>query len=153
RQIEAHKLDAMSGFAEAITCRRRVLLNYFGEDLGRNCGNCDVCQRPRETYDATQDAYLALMCVYEIKQKFGVLHAIDVLRGAATQRIRQFRHDQLPTYGKGAGQPQDYWMSVFRQLVHLGFLRPDIADFSALKLTPLTKPIVRRESTLTLTKP
>ncbi len=153
RQIESHKLDAMVGFAEAITCRRRVLLGYFGEDLGRDCGNCDVCLKPRETYDATEDAYRALMCVYQLGQKFGMQHTIDVLRGADTTRIRQFRHQNVEMYGKGASQSLDHWLSVFRQLVHLGYLRQDIADFSSLKLTPLTKKVVRREETVMLTKP
>jgi ATP-dependent DNA helicase RecQ len=153
KQIESHKLDAMVGFAEAITCRRRVLLGYFGEDLGRDCGNCDVCLKPRQTYDATEDAYQALMCVFQLQQKFGMMHVIDVLRGADTQRIRQFSHSQVEMYGKGSSQSLDHWSSVFRQLIHLGYLRQDIANFSALKLTPLTKPIVRREATLALATP
>lgn len=153
KQIESHKLDAMVGFAEAITCRRRVLLGYFGEDLGRDCGNCDVCLKPRETYDATEDAYQALMCVYQLQQRFGMMHVIDVLRGADTQRIRQFRHTEVDMYGKGSSQSLDHWSSVLRQLIHLGFLRQDIANYSALKLTPLTKPIVRREATLALATP
>jgi ATP-dependent DNA helicase RecQ len=153
KQIESHKLDAMVGFAEAITCRRRVLLGYFGEDLGRDCGNCDVCLSPPETYDGTEDAYQALMCVYQVQQKFGMLHVIDVLRGADTQRIRQFRHSEVEMYKKGADRSHDHWASVIRQLIHLGYLRQDIASYSSLKLTPLTKPVVRRESRVTLAKP
>ncbi len=149
-QVELHKLDAMVGYAECITCRRRVLLSYFGEERDGSCGNCDVCQSPRQMYDATEDAYHALMCVYELRQKFGLLHVIDVLRGAQTYQIRQEGHHEIPSYGKGRGQSQDYWMNVFRQLVHLGYLRQDIADHSALKLTPLTKGIVRREARLDL---
>lgn len=153
KQIESHKLDAMVGFAEAITCRRRVLLGYFGEDLSEDCGNCDVCLKPRQTYDGTEDAYRALMCVYQLQQRFGMGHVIDVLRGADTQRIRQFRHHDIPMYNQGAEHGQDHWSSVIRQLIHLGFLRQDITNYSALKLTPLTKPIVKREQTLTLTLP
>lgn len=153
KQIESHKLDAMVGFSEAITCRRRVLLGYFGEDLGKDCGNCDVCLTPRETYDGTEDAYRALMCVYQVQQRFGMLHVIDVLRGADTQRIRQFRHTEIGMYKQGAEHSQDHWASVLRQLIHLGYLRQDIANFSSLKLTPLTKPIVKREATLMLAKP
>ncbi len=74
-------------------------------------------------------------------------------RGADTQRVRQFRHSQVEMYGKGSSQSLDHWSSVFRQLIHLGYLRQDIANFSALKLTPLTKPIVRREATLALATP
>jgi ATP-dependent DNA helicase RecQ len=153
RQIESHKLEAMVGFAEAITCRRRVLLGYFGEELRQDCGNCDVCLKPRETYDGTEDAYRALMCVYQMGQKFGMMHAIDVLRGADTARIRQFRHEQLEMYGKGAEHSLDHWASVFRQLIHQGYLRQDIAQFSSLKLTPATRAVVKREETVTLAKP
>lgn len=149
-QVETHKLDAMVGYAESITCRRQVLLNYFGEDLGGPCGNCDVCQNPRSLYEATEDAYHALMCVYELKQKFGILHVIDVLRGAQTYAVRKERHDLVPSYGMGSGHGQDYWMNVFRQLIHLGYLRQDIADHSSLKLTPMSKGIVRKEATLQL---
>lgn len=149
-QVETHKLDAMVGYAESITCRRQVLLNYFGEDLGGPCGNCDVCQNPRSLYDGTEDAYHGLMCVYELKQKFGILQVIDVLRGAKTSAIRHERHDLIPSYGKGSGQSQDYWLNVFRQLIHLGYLRQDIADHSALKLTPMSRGIVRKEATLEL---
>ena len=153
RGIESHKLDAMVGFAEAVTCRRRVLLGYFGEDLGRDCGNCDVCLTPRQTYDGTEDAFRALMCVYQIGQKFGLNHAIEVLRGADTARIRQFRHQNLEMYGTGSQDSLDHWLSVFRQLIHLGYLRQDIADYSSLKLTPLSKGIVRRQERLILAKP
>ncbi len=91
RRIESHKLNAMVAFAESLICRRRVLLGYFGETLDSDCGNCDVCLNPPETFDATTEAQKALSCVYRVGQRFGARHVIDVLRGADTDRIRQAR--------------------------------------------------------------
>ncbi len=88
QRIESHKLNAMVGLAESVTCRRRVLLNYFGERREQDCGNCDICLDPPERFDATVDAQMALSCVYRVGQRFGVEHVVDVLRGADTERIR-----------------------------------------------------------------
>ena len=85
-RIELHKLNAMIAFAEATTCRRRVLLGYFGEPLLEDCGNCDVCLDPPELYDATVDAQKALSAVYRTGQRFGIGHVIDVLRGHDTEK-------------------------------------------------------------------
>jgi ATP-dependent DNA helicase RecQ len=130
-RIDAHKLNAMVGFAEAQTCRRRVLLGYFGERLESDCGNCDVCLEPPERYDATQHAQMALSCVYRVGQRFGAAHVADVLRGAETERIFSLGHDRLSTYGIGAELSRDAWLGLIRQLVHLGYLRQDMARYSA----------------------
>ncbi|PLX94695.1 MAG: DNA helicase RecQ [Desulfuromonas sp.] len=153
KRIEIHKLNAMVGFAEAQNCRRRVLLGYFGESLAKDCGNCDVCLSPPQRYDATVDAQKALSCVYRVGQRFGVGYVIDVLRGARTQRIEQFGHDTLSTYGIGAHLGNDAWGSLFRQLIHLGFLRQDIANYSVLTLTEAARPLLRGEQELILAKP
>ena len=98
RRIESHKLNAMVGLAESVTCRRRVLLNYFGETRReQDCGNCDVCLDPPERFDATEAARMALSCVYRVGQRFGIAHVIDVLRGADTERIRALQHQRLST--------------------------------------------------------
>ena len=152
-RIEAHKLNAMVGFAEATTCRRRVLLGYFGERLDDDCGNCDVCLDPPETYDATEDARKALSCVYRLRQRFGMGQVIDVLRGAETERVLQLGHDRLSTYGIGADQSHDAWAGLIRQLIHRGYLTQDIAAYSVLKLTPAAMPLLRGEETLTLARP
>ena len=101
-RIELHKLNAMVGFAEATTCRRRVLLGYLGEPLDHDCGNCDVCLDPPETYDATEHARMALSCVYRLRQGYGIGYVIDVLRGSGSEKIFERGHDQLSTYGIGA---------------------------------------------------
>lgn len=153
RRIELHKLNAMTGFAESLTCRRRVLLGYFGERQQQGCGNCDVCLSPPERFDATDDARKALSCVYRVGQRFGVKHVVDVLRGADTERIRQLGHEQLSTWGIGAHHSEPVWMSIIRQLIHHGYLVQDIAAYSVLKLTDAARPLLRGEENLELALP
>ncbi|SNB47118.1 DNA helicase RecQ [Geobacter sp. DSM 9736] len=152
-RIELHKLNAMVGFGEALTCRRRVLLGYFGQQLDEDCGNCDICLSPPERYDATEQARMALSCVYRVGQRFGMGHVIDVLRGARTQRLLQLGHDRLSTYGIGKEISTDQWGSLFRQLIHLGYLEQDMANYSILRLSSSAKPLLRGEEQLVLARP
>ena len=153
RRIETHKLNSMIAFAEALTCRRRVLLNYFGEELREDCGNCDICSAPPERYDATVDARKALSCVYRVGQRFGMRHVIDVLRGADNERVRDLRHNELSTHGIGSERSDAEWTSLIRQLIHRGYLIQDIANFSVLKLTEEARPLLKGELQLELAKP
>jgi ATP-dependent DNA helicase RecQ len=153
KRIEVHKLNAMVGLAESVTCRRRVLLNYFDERLEQDCGNCDVCLNPPEQFDATLDAQKALSCVYRLGQSFGVGYVVDVLRGADNERIRSRQHQQLSTYGLGSDRSEQEWTSIIRQLIHHGYLIQDIANYSVLKLTEAARPLLRGEQTLQLAKP
>ncbi len=153
RRIELHKLNAMIAFAESVTCRRRVLLGYFGERLEADCGNCDVCLNPPQRYDATVDAQKALSCVYRVDQRFGLKHVVDVLRGADNERIRSLGHTRLSTYGIGSDKGEQEWTSVIRQLIHHGYLVQDIANYSVLKLTPAARPLLRGEQRLELARP
>jgi ATP-dependent DNA helicase RecQ len=153
KRIELHKLQAMVGFGEAQTCRRRVLLGYFGERLADDCGNCDICLNPPETYDATIDAQKALSCVFRVGQRFGIGHVVDVLRGAQTQRVSELKHDQLSTYGIGSEKVAEAWNSLIRQLIHRGYLVQDVAAYSVLKLTEAARPLLRGEEKLVLAKP
>ncbi len=153
RRIENHKLNAMIGFAEAQTCRRQVLLNYFGENLKESCGYCDICQNPPENYDATVDAQIALSCIYRSGQCYGVGYIIDILRGAEKEIIEQRRHHTLSTYGKGAHLSQEAWHSILRQLIHQGYVEQDISRYSVLKLTEKSRPLLRNEIKLILAKP
>jgi ATP-dependent DNA helicase RecQ len=152
-RVELHKLQAMTAFAEATTCRRRVLLGYFGERLDEDCGNCDVCLDPPELFDATVDAQKALSTVWRTGERFGIGHVIDVLRGNTSEKIGQWEHDQLSVYGIGKDLSRDEWTSVLRQLIHLGYLRQDIAAYSALKLEPKAGELLRGEVQLRLAKP
>jgi len=150
KRIELHKLQAMIGYAEPLTCRRRALLGYFGANLEQDCGNCDICLNPPERYDATEDAQKALSCVYRVGQRFGMTHVIDVLRGADTQRIRDLGHHQLSTYGIGSDQSSELWSGLIRQLVHRGYLTQDVANYSVLRLTEAARPLLRGEQRLEL---
>ena len=152
-RIELHKLNAMVGFAEATTCRRRVLLGYLGEPLDHDCGNCDVCLDPPATYDATEHARMALSCVYRLHQSYGIGYVVDVLRGSGSEKIFERGHDQLSTYGIGAEQSKDAWQQLIRQLIHRGYLEQDIARYSVLRLTPAAAPLLRGAETLVLSQP
>ena len=153
RRIDAHKLNSMVGYAESLTCRRRVLLAYLGEHMEADCGNCDVCLDPPETYDATEAARKVLSCVYRVGQRFGAKHVVDVLRGADNERIRKFDHERLTTYGIGAEYSSVEWLSIIRQLIHRGYLVQDIAAYSVLKFTPRALGLLRGEEALQLARP
>lgn len=150
QEIERHKLNAMSAFAETQTCRRLVLLNYFGENRQQPCGNCDICLDPPKRYDGLIDAQKVLSCIYRTGQRFGIGYIVDILRGANHQRIREFDHDKLPVYGLGKEQSHEHWVSVCRQLIHMGLVNQNIAHFSALQLTEAARPILRGEVPLQL---
>ncbi|HEY5467871.1 MAG TPA: DNA helicase RecQ [Coriobacteriia bacterium] len=152
-RIEMHKLAAMTAFAEATTCRRRVLLGYFGEMLDHDCGNCDVCLDPPELYDATVDAQKALSAVYRMGERFGAGQVIDVLVGANTEKIAKWGHDQLSVFGVGADRSRDEWTSIIRQLIHHGYLYQDIAEYSALKFRPSARGVLRGETELRFARP
>lgn len=148
QRIELHKLNAMIAFADEKVCRRQVLLNYFGENLEKPCGNCDVCLNPPTTIDATRDAQIALSCVYRMGQRFGMNHVVDVLRGGNNEKIKQWRHDTISTYGIGKHLSTVEWLSLLRQLIQHGYLEQDIANYSVLKLTDKSRSLLRGEATL-----
>jgi len=151
--IEHHKFDSMTALAESETCRRIVLLNYFGESKEDACKNCDICINPPQKYTGTLDAQKVLSCVYRTGQKSGFNYIIDVLRGANTQRVRDLEHDKLSVYGLGKAKSHEYWLSILRQLVHRGLLVIDITDNGHLKLTELARPVLRSEVELELALP
>jgi ATP-dependent DNA helicase RecQ len=146
KQVERHKLDALLGFCESTACRHQTLLRYFGEAHDGNCGQCDNCLSPVDTWDATQAAQMALSCVYRTGQRFGVAHLVDVLLGKMTPRVEQFRHNQLSTFAIGKELSPQQWSSVFRQLVAAGFLETDIEAYGGLKLSAAARPVLRGEA-------
>jgi ATP-dependent DNA helicase RecQ len=152
-RIELHKLNTMVAFAEAQTCRRQVLLNYFGEYSQKACGNCDVCLDPPKSYDATLDAQKILSCVYRTGQHFGMHHIVEVLRGAQTARIKSLGHDKISTYALGKDQSSEYWLSLLRQLVHCGLLMQNLTRGSALQLTEAARPVLKAQEPLYLAVP
>jgi ATP-dependent DNA helicase RecQ len=144
RRVSFAKLEALLGLCETAGCRRVRLLDYFGE-ASEPCGNCDTCLEPPHTWDATDAARKALSCIFRTGQRFGSRHLIDVLRGNVTQRVEQWRHRDLSVFGIGADIDETTWRDVFRQLVTLGYVRPDHAAFGALCLTEASRPLLRGE--------
>ena len=147
--ITQRKIDALLGYCEVSSCRRQVLLNYFGESLAEPCGNCDNCLNPPTTWDGTSAAQKALSTVYRTGQRFGVGHQIDVLTGKVTPKITSLNHQQLSTFNIGNELKAMEWQTVFRQLISMGYLAVEM-DYGVLKLTEKARPLLKGESTIQL---
>ena len=152
KRVERQKLDAMLGLCEVTSCRRQVLLRYFGDELEQPCGNCDTCLNPPDTWDGTVAVQKALSCVFRTGQRFGVTYLIDVLRGSENERILQSGHHQVSTYGIGTELSANEWKSVYRQLVDNGYLRADPEGYGALQLTEQCRPLLKGRHTIELRK-
>ena len=150
KRNERVKLDALLGWCEVTECRRRSLLAYFGDTLGDDCGNCDVCLAPPEVFDGTEAAQKILSTVYRTGQRFGAVHVIDVLMGKDTDKVNQHRHQSLSVFGVGSELGQQQWRSILRQLVVLGFLSVDTAGYGAVQLTGKSRSLLRGEVELPL---
>ena len=150
KRAEQHRLNAMLGLCEITSCRRQTLLSYFGEDLEQPCGNCDSCLEPVETWDGTEAARMALSAAYRTEQRFGVNHLIDFLRESNSDKIFQFGHQKLPSYGIGKGIDSNQWRSVFRQLVARGYMSVDLERYGALRLEEKCRPLLRGEASIQL---
>jgi ATP-dependent DNA helicase RecQ len=150
KRAEQHRLNAMLGLCEITSCRRQALLGYFGEEQPEPCGNCDTCLTPVDTWDGTEAARKALSVAYRTGQRFGVNHLIDVLRGAENNRIYQWDHHLLPTYGVGKDLDANQWRSVFRQLVARGYFSVDLEGFGSLRLEPKCRPLLKGEESIDL---
>ncbi len=154
QRIARQQLQQVVAYGESSACRRRVLLGYFGETLrSGNCGNCDNCLRPAASEDRTSDAVKFLFCVAKTGQRFGISQVIDVLRGANTQKIRDYRHDQLPIYGIGKDLSINEWQRVGRALLHQGLLIETTDGYPVLKLNTLSWEVLRKERTVEIAAP
>ena len=150
KRIERMKLDALLGWCEVTACRRRALLEYFGDSLPEECGNCDICLTPPNTWDGTVEAQKLLSCVYRTRQRFGAGHVIDVLRGKDTDKVRRNRHERLSTFGIGEDRSVVQWRSILRQLMVQGHLRSDAQHYGALRLTSRSRPLLKGEERIRL---
>jgi len=150
KQMEGQKLDAMLALCETTQCRRQTLLSYFGETLAQPCGNCDNCLTPPATWDATVAAQKALSAVHRTGQRFGVQYLVDVLLARDDPRIQQWGHHQLRVYGIGKELSANAWRALFRHLLLRGLVEVDSEGHGGLRLSPLSRPILRGEQTLTL---
>lgn len=151
KQADHGRLNALLGLAEAISCRRQVLLGYFGEDSAP-CGHCDLCDRPAQVFDATDAVRKALSAVLRTDESFGAGHLIDILTGNLTDKVRDRRHDQLPTFGVGRELSKAEWSAVFRQMMGRDLIRPDPERHGALRMTEAARPVLRGEVPVTLRK-
>ena len=150
KRLERQRLDAMLGLCETISCRRQVLLRYFDQAAPEHCGNCDNCQAPPATWNATEAARKALSCCYRTHQRFGAHHLIDILLGKTHERLERYGHQYLSTFGIGRDLSEKTWRSVFRQLITHRYLEVDQAQHGALKLTEACREILRGEKELLL---
>lgn len=152
KRVEHQKLEAMVGLCELATCRRRAVRAYFGEEPGEDCGNCDNCLDPPQTWEGAEAARKALSCVSRTGERFGVNYLVDVLIGKHNARVRNYRHDRLQVFGSGAEYNAAEWRSIFRQLIAQGCMWVDADRFDALRLTEQAYPVLRGERGLTLRK-
>lgn len=143
------RLNALLGLAEALECRRKTLLNYFGDENPK-CGNCDLCETPPETFDATVAVRKALSAILRSEEYFGVNHLIDILLGEKTDKIRANGHDRLSTFGIGKEFSRGIWQGIFRQMMGHDLIRPDVTRHGALRMTQTALPLLRGESAITL---
>ncbi len=152
KQVLRGKLDALLTLAEATDCRRVRLLAYFGEQ-STPCGNCDNCLNPPQTWDATGAARKVLSCIYRVQQAsntaFGAGHLIDILRGKVTEKVEQYQHQQLSTFGIGADLGEREWRALLRQLIARGMVWVD-GEYQTLRLTDAARPLLKGEGTVRL---
>jgi ATP-dependent DNA helicase RecQ len=151
KRVERSRLDAMIAIAEAATCRRTLLLRCFGEEPANPaCGACDVCRTPPRMFDGTVPAQKMLSAVVRTGQRFGVGHVVDVLRGRLTDKVAQFAHDKLPTFGIGRDVSDSAWRGVARQLVARGVLDVVVENHGELVATEAARPVLRGEEAVML---
>jgi len=143
------RLNALLGLAEAVACRRQVLLGYFGEVTGP-CGTCDLCDRPVAVFDATDAVRKALSAMLRTGEWFGAGHLIDILTGTPTAKVKERGHDRLPTFAVGRDLTKPAWGAVFRQMMGRDLVRPDPDRHGALRMTEAARPILRGEARIAL---
>jgi ATP-dependent DNA helicase RecQ len=158
QKVAREQLRRIGSYAETTECRRRVLLRYFGEEMpGQNCGNCDNCLTPRETFDGTVAAQKLLSCVYRVREKsgfdFGINHVIQVLTGAKTEAILKWGHDALTTYAVGGEYSRAEWFHIARELIRLGYMDEIQEHFTGIRLTDEGLAVLKQRKLIELAKP
>jgi ATP-dependent DNA helicase RecQ len=145
QRIATQQLWRVINYAEATDCRRTIQLGYFGESFPGNCANCDNCCHPKPIEDWTIEAQKFLSCVARCKERYGMGHIIDVLRGSKNQKVLLNAHDRLSTYGIGKDKSVDQWRMLGRSLVHQGFVDETSDGYSVLRLNALSWEILRKQ--------
>lgn len=152
KRMERHKLDALLGLAETASCRRQVLLSYFG-DACAPCGNCDTCAAPPQLFDGSIAALKALSCIHRTGERFGQAYIVDVLTGAQDERITRFGHDQISTYGIGTEHDNRTWRAILRQLIALRLVTVDLSGHGGLSISAEGRQFLRKRPQLQLRAP
>ena len=149
KRVQSGKLDAMLGLCETLSCRRVRLLDYFGQS-STPCGNCDTCMTPPVSFDATESVQKLLSTIYRVGQRFGAVHVLEVLRGVDAEKVRQWRHHELSTFGIGSDKSEAEWRAILRQVIALGLVDIDHESYGALKLSAAARPVLKGEQQIAL---
>lgn len=152
KRLEHRKLSALLGLCETASCRRQVLMAYFGDDHPEHCGNCDTCLNPVETWDGTTAAKKAIYVVKQTGQRFGAAYLTEIMLGRTNERMQRLGHDNISAFGRGTEITDREWSSVFRQLVALGYLTVDMERHGSIRLTPESARLLQGDITLNLRK-
>ena len=149
KRVQSGKLDAMLGLCETLSCRRVRLLDYFGQS-STPCGNCDTCMTPPVSFDANESVQKLLSTIYRVGQRFGAVHVLEVLRGVDAEKVRQWRHHELSTFGIGSDKSEAEWRAILRQVIALGLVDIDHESYGALKLSAAARPVLKGEQQIAL---
>lgn len=152
RDNARHLLQEMVAYSESSVCRRKQLLHYFGEHFEKDCGFCDNCLKPKEKFEAMQEALLALEAILATEERFGISHVADVLSGHRNEYVQSYSHDRLPVFGKGKEIVPEVWVTIIRQMIMEKLLEKDMEDFGVLKLTPKGFDFLKGPYSLVLSK-
>jgi ATP-dependent DNA helicase RecQ len=149
KRAQSARLDAMLGLCETLGCRRVRLLEYFGQSSGP-CGNCDTCLTPPVSFDATESVQKLLSTIYRVGQRFGAGHVLDVLRGIDSEKVKQWNHQQLSTFGIGSDKGEAEWRAILRQAIALGLIEIDHEAYGSLKLPEAARAVLKGEQAIAM---